>query len=253
MREIHLFYLSFYLLLLYYITVFRNLSLAMVNAKKTSFTATQVANNGMAMGAAFMRILELEKEVSRLRHHVSVLSKRLNGKEKREEETEKEEVAEVVAEAEAEAEEGVEAGAAAVGTPPITSGVYKVVAEKEVVASEVVAGIEAMSMGSEVDEDEVVNGKIVVRLPGDRKRRIAEAGGGDRVEEKALVRAIPVGPRSGVMSMRIGEGVPREPSGMFGRGRGGTGRGFGFGMEGYGYRSRGRGRGGYSYGTNYFR
>jgi len=42
----------------------------MVNAKKTSFTATQVANNGMAMGAAFMRILELEKEVSRLRHHV---------------------------------------------------------------------------------------------------------------------------------------------------------------------------------------
>jgi len=47
----------------------------MVNAKKTSFTATQVANNGMAMGAAFMRFLELEKEVSRLRHHVSVLSK----------------------------------------------------------------------------------------------------------------------------------------------------------------------------------
>jgi len=50
----------------------------MVNAKKNSFTATQVAENGMVMGAAFMRILELEKEVARLRHHVSVLSKRLN-------------------------------------------------------------------------------------------------------------------------------------------------------------------------------
>jgi len=61
------------------------ISLAMVNAKKTSFMVMQVANNGMAMGAAFMRILELEKEVSRLRYHMSVLSKRLNekGEEKR--------------------------------------------------------------------------------------------------------------------------------------------------------------------------
>ena len=42
----------------------------MVNAKKTSFTATQVVNNGMAMSAAFMRILELGKGVSRLRNHV---------------------------------------------------------------------------------------------------------------------------------------------------------------------------------------
>ena len=50
----------------------------MVNTKKNSFTATQVANNGMAMGAAFMCILELEKEVAKLRHHVLVLSKRWN-------------------------------------------------------------------------------------------------------------------------------------------------------------------------------
>ena len=39
------------------------LSLAMVNAKKTALMATQVANNGMAMGAAFIRMEELEKEV----------------------------------------------------------------------------------------------------------------------------------------------------------------------------------------------
>ena len=230
----------------------------MVNAKKNSFTATQVANNGMAMGAAFMRILELEKEVSRLRHHVSVLSKRLNGggvKGKGEEKEEvAEEVAETEAEAEVEAEKGIGAEVAAVGAPPITSGAYKVVAEVVGVAEEVVAGIETMSVGSEVDEDEVVDGKIVVRLPGDRKRRIAEVGEEERVEEKALVRAIPVGPRSGDMSGGLGEGVPKGPSSMFvNRGRGGTSRGFGFGMEGYGYGGRGRGRGGYDYSTNYFR
>jgi len=119
----------------------------MVNAKKTSFTATQVANNGMVMGAAFMRILDLEKEVSRLRHHVLVLSKRLKEKGEERMVEEKEEVAEVVAEAEAEAE------VAAVGAPSITSGVYKVVAEEEDVAGEIVAGVEAMSVGLRDDED----------------------------------------------------------------------------------------------------
>jgi len=161
---------------------------------------------------------------------------------------EKEEVAEVVAEAEAEAEEEVEAEVTAVGTPPIASGVYKVVAGEEGVADEIVARVESMSVGSEADEDEIVSGKIVVRLPGDRKRRIAEAGGEERVGvgEGALVRAIPVGPRPGVRVEGMGGGVPRGPSGMFqGRGRGGTSTGFGFGMEGYGYRGGGRGRGGY--------
>jgi len=222
----------------------------MVSAKKTSFTATQVANNGMAMGAAFMRILELEKEVSRLGHHVSVLSKRLNGEGEKKKVEEKEEVAGVVAEAEAEAEREVVAEVAAVGTPPIASGVYKVVAEEKVVVDEVVAGVESMSVGSEADEDEVIGGKIVVRLPGDRKRRIREAGGEKRVgvEERALVRAIPVGPRSGVRIEGLGRGVPSGPSGVFlDKRRGGPGRGFGFGTEGYGYRGRGRGRGGYYY------
>jgi len=209
----------------------------MVNAKKTSFTATQVAKNSMAMGAAFMCILELEKEVSRLRHHVSVLSKRLNGKGEEKMVAKKEEVAEVlVAEAEAEAE------VAAVGGPPITSGVYKVVVEEEDVAEEIVAGVELMSVGSGDDEDEVIDGRIVVRQPGDRKRRIAEAGGSERVEEKALVRAIPVGPRSGERSGIVGGRVPSGPSSVFsGRGRGCMGRvlvlgwkGTGIGVEGEG-------------------
>jgi len=151
-------------------------------------------------------------------------------------------VAEVVAETEAEAE------VAAVGAPPITSGVYKVLAEEVDVAEEIVVEIESMSVGSRDDEDKVVDSRIVVRLPGNRKRRIAEAGGGEKAEEKALVRAIPVGPRSGEQSRFVGGRVHSGPSrGFMSRGRGGMGRGFGFGLEGYGYRGRGQGRGGYYY------
>ena len=45
----------------------------------TSFSATKVAKARLAAWAALQRILDLEKEVSRLRHHVSVLSKRNHG------------------------------------------------------------------------------------------------------------------------------------------------------------------------------
>jgi len=85
----------------------------MANAKKTSFTATKVAENCLALGVAFMRIQELEKEVSRLRHHVSVLSKRLKGGKEKGKEREKEEVA-VRGDDKAEVVD--------VGTSPITSG-----------------------------------------------------------------------------------------------------------------------------------
>jgi len=115
-------------------------------------------------------------------------------------------------------------------------------------AEAIVAGVELMSVGSRDDEDEIVNGRIVVRLPGDRTRRIAEAGGGEKVEEKTLVRAAPVSPRSGDRGGVVGVRVPSGPSNYFsGTGRGVVGTGFGFGMEGYGYRGRGRGRGGHYY------
>ena len=48
----------------------------MVKRGSTTFSATKVAKAGLAASAVLTRILELEKEVSRLRHHVSVLSKR---------------------------------------------------------------------------------------------------------------------------------------------------------------------------------
>jgi len=65
---------------------------------------------------------------------------------------------------------------------------------------------------------------------------------------RGLVRAIPVGLRSGEQGVVMGEGVTRGPSSVFvGRGRGMVNRGFGFEIEGYGYRRRGWGRGGYFY------
>ena len=110
------------------------------------------------------------------------------------------------------------------------------------------AGVESMSVGSRDDEDEVVDGRIIVRLPGDKKRRIVEAGGSTRVEGRALVSETLVGPGSGERGVFVGGRVPSGPSSMFaGRGTGGVSRGFGFGMEGYGYRGGGRGRGGHYY------
>ena len=52
-----------------------------------------------------------------------------------------------------------------------------------------------MSVGEEDDEDEVVNGKIVVRLPRDRKRKIVEEEEEEtrKVEEKLIA---PLGPRA---------------------------------------------------------
>jgi len=48
----------------------------MVKRGPTTFSATKVAKVGFVASAALQKIMDLEKEVSKLRHHVSVLSKR---------------------------------------------------------------------------------------------------------------------------------------------------------------------------------
>jgi len=48
----------------------------MAKQGSTSFSVTKVAKLGWIKAKARERVLELEKEVSRLWHHVSVLSKR---------------------------------------------------------------------------------------------------------------------------------------------------------------------------------
>ena len=48
----------------------------MVKRGPTTFSATKVAKAGLVASAALQKIMDLEKEVSKLQHHVSVLSKR---------------------------------------------------------------------------------------------------------------------------------------------------------------------------------
>jgi len=48
----------------------------MSQRKSTSFSAAKVANFGVVMAEMVLEMGELRKEVKRLRHHVSVLSKR---------------------------------------------------------------------------------------------------------------------------------------------------------------------------------
>jgi len=125
---------------------------------------------------------------------MSVFSKRLNRMEEKGKGVREEEVVgqgEVVAEV------------VAVGASPIETGAYKVVAEvvagvEGEMAEEMVDEAEGLGLGVEGDKDKVVVGKRVVRLLGDRKRRIIEGEEGRRGEQKeTLVRAIPIPPRSG--------------------------------------------------------
>ena len=48
----------------------------MCQQKSTSFSAAKVANFGVVMTELMEEKLRMEKEIKRLRHHVSVLSKR---------------------------------------------------------------------------------------------------------------------------------------------------------------------------------
>jgi len=57
------------------------------------FSATKVAKAGLTATAALQKILDLEKDISKLRHHVSVLSKRNHGLQKEVERLRKEEEA----------------------------------------------------------------------------------------------------------------------------------------------------------------
>jgi len=57
-------------------------SIKMAKRGVTTFSATQVAKQGLAVSTALLKMADLEKEVSRLRHHVSVLSRRNHGLQK---------------------------------------------------------------------------------------------------------------------------------------------------------------------------
>ena len=166
----------------------------MAKRGSTVSSSTTVAKKNMVMGDALERILELEKEVSRLRHHVSVLSRRnhalVSGSARVEEKEEvgKEEVAvEVASPCEGKEPEPYEAEplqlvrevAVEVAPPGVAQG-PKVVAEAVAdpgkagtsVADRMDLGADSASvkrrrLGSEADEDvvEVVGGRVVILAP----------------------------------------------------------------------------------------
>ena len=139
----------------------------MVKRGSKSFSANKLADTGLVMADMVRKMLEMEKEIGRLRHHVSVLSKRevglrreLEGKGKGMEE--KEGVASEVAEGEVEvvAVEVVAGGRA----PAPQEAVESVAGEEECGSGGSVAGWSdrMADLRSRLsDEDMVVGGKIV--------------------------------------------------------------------------------------------
>ena len=226
----------------------------MPQQKSTSFSAAKVANFGVVMAEMVGKMGEMEKEIKRLRHHVSVLSKRnhelvKNGKSR--------------------------AAAPIASVASLREGEEKeksgVVAESEALVEE--AEVVALSVAS-FEEAEVA--EPVVKLPvavkgeGSKKRRVD--GSEDEGEEKKGVEEeliAPLGPRAicGGILRRVGKesvfkdadprlvagggpkpaavGVSQRSDAW--RQRPGASGGYQlrprFGYEGLGWRGRGRGRG----------
>jgi len=194
----------------------------MVKRGSTTFSATKVAKAGLAALPALTRILELEKEVSKLRHHVSVLSKRNHALQK---EVDKRgsgdgaEVASPVRVQEPEPQVVVE--------PEVRmSGI--IVAEEEedlFVASEAKPAVAESRVALVVDEPEVA----LVRLPKGKRRRVesedrevvvvgseAEESEVEVVEGVIVATSIPVAPK-GMQMVGVAPVGPRG-RGYFGRG-----------------------------------
>jgi len=137
----------------------------MVKRGSTTFSATKVAKVGLAASAVLMRILELEREVSKLRHHVSVLSKRNHALQKeaiRRDEERNTEVASPVRDQEPEPQ--------VVAEPEVRmSGVIEAGVEEDVwVVPEAKPPVAESRVAVMVDEPEVA----IVRLPKGKRRRV---------------------------------------------------------------------------------
>jgi len=171
----------------------------MVKRGSTTFSATKVAKAGLAASAALTRILELEKEVSRLRNHVSVLSKRNHGLQKEADRRSEEngaEVASPVRVPEPEPQVVVE--------PEVRmSGTIVVEDEEDVWVAPVAKPAVAESrVALNIDVPEVA----VVRLPKGKRRR---AVGDEEVREEEGTEVEEV-----VEGIIVATSIPRKPRGM---------------------------------------
>jgi len=182
----------------------------MVKRGPTTFSATKVAKVGLVASAALQKIMDLEKEVSKLRHHVSVLSKR-NHLLQKEADSRKKEEQEVSSEMAS--PDRVEEPEPQVVAEPLErmSGEIVVEGEEDVWVTPVAKLAVAKSrVALEVDEPEVA----LVRLPKGKKRRltVGSNGSGDEedtevmtvipVVEEGDMMVVPLGPRSDEVGRR---------------------------------------------------
>ena len=193
----------------------------MVKRGVTTFSATKVAKAGLAASAALEKILGMEKKISRLRHHVSVLSKRNHGLQKeleglRVREEEKEEDEEVASREEPEpsvAETVAEPSESdVVADKSMGSSVAPMSADEEEVRERVVFDDWMADLRDCMsDEDVVVGGKIVPLT-----------GYTPKEEVEVLRTVVPTGPRGsaplGPAVMVGGRRVPDSSGRYVGRG-----------------------------------
>jgi len=189
------------------------------------FFATKVAKVGLTASAALQKILDLEKDISKLRHHVSVLSKRNNGLQKEVDRLKKEEVA---VDSEVASPERVKEPEPLVVAEPEESVVEKNVAEAFVALASV-AGVRVGSVakpsGAEsrvalVEDEEGGPSAIGYPVSEGKRRRVDDSSEeGEDDEEMSVV--VPTGPRGGapagprlmaerVGGVRRGSGVPAD-------------------------------------------
>jgi len=153
----------------------------MVKRGPTTFSATKVAKAGLVASAALQNIMELEKEVSKLRQHVSVLWKRNHAlttemDRKKEEEETGTKVASPVRCQEPESQ--------IVAEPMVRmSGVIVAEGDEDVWVAPVAKPPVAESrVAVEVDEPEVA----MVRLPKGKRRRVDEVVEGSEADESEV-------------------------------------------------------------------
>jgi len=171
----------------------------MVKRGSTTFSATKVAKAGLAASAALARILELEKEVGRLRHHVSVLSKQIHVMGKEEERERGGDGAEVASPVRVQEPEPQ-----VVAEPEVRmSGIIVAEGEEDVWVAPVAKPAVAESrVALVVEEPEVA----LVRLPkGKRRRTNVESEEEETTESEA---------EEVVEGQMVATSIPRKPRGM---------------------------------------
>jgi len=178
-----------------------------------TFSATQVAKQGLAVSAALLKMADLEKEVSRLRHHVSVLSRRNHGLQK------ELEGLRIVGEGVASNKEPEPQVVAEPPEPVVVIEVAPSVASDDVasVASVVLPEAKPAEAESRVALEMSGPEVAMVRLPKGKKRRLTVGGdGGESGDDAEVMTVIPVVEEREVMVAPLGPrlqelAVPRGP------------------------------------------